>query len=339
MNSPRFKVLIIGCGNMAGGYDLHQPADALPMGHAKAFSQQGGFELAACIDPNGELRRAYQNRWQVPLGFDSIHNLGCSPGHFDLISICSPSSLHAAHLHEALELKPRLIFCEKPLTLTLQDTQKAVEACAKQNVRLVVNHSRRWSPAVIELKQQLAQGHWGALRSVSAIYNKGLLNNGTHMLDLLLNLFGPLHITHVGQPVFDHWNDDPSVSICLETQTGVSVQINVAHAQDFAMFEMQAVTERAVISMEDGGASWRIREPKPSHTLQGYRYLNQGDWMRSNGSPDLSLAVSNVYEALKNNAPLACTGLEALQVHALTEAILHQALGQSSLSFIKREAA
>ena len=240
MNSPRFKVLIIGCGNMAGGYDLHQPADALPMGHAKAFSQQGGFELAACIDPNGELRRAYQNRWQVPLGFDGIHNLGFSPGHFDLISICSPS---------------------------------------------------------------------------------------------------PLHITHVGQPVFDHWNDDPSVSICLETQTGVSVQINVAHAQDFAMFEMQAVTERAVISMEDGGACWRIREPKPSHTLQGYRYLNQGDWMRSNGSPDLSLAVSNVYEALKNNAPLACTGLEALQVHTLTEAILHQALGQSSLSFIKREAA
>jgi predicted dehydrogenase len=324
----KLQVLIIGCGNMAGGYDLYQLDEALPLGHAKAFQQHGGFEVIACIDPNTEKRQAFQSHWQVPNGYASWQDLPHEAGAFDVISICSPTEVHAGDIKAALAFKPKVIFCEKPVSMYVVQTQQAVTDCAKQQVLLAVNHSRRWSPEVLQLKQQLAQGHWGAVRSVSAVYNKGMLNNGSHMIDLLLNLFGSLYITNVGQAVFDHFEADPSVDACLQTTDGVSIQLNLAHAQDYALFEMQIVTEKGVIAMEDGGARWRFRKAGPSTELHGYNFLNKGEWLEPQGSPLMRNAVANLHDALSHLAAVACTGEHALQAQTLCEQIQKLALAQ-----------
>jgi predicted dehydrogenase len=335
----KFKVLLIGCGNMAGGYDLLQPEEALPLGHAKAFRQHGGFEVTNCIDPNTAQRQAFQSRWHVPHGYARWQDMHQDIGAFDVISICSPTGVHAEDIQAALALKPRLIFCEKPVTLHVVQTQQAVTDCANQQVLLAVNHSRRWSPEVLQLKQQLTQGQWGAVRSVSAVYNKGMLNNGSHMMDLLLNLFGPLHITHVGQAVVDHFDADPSVDACLQTTDGVPVQLNMAHAQDYVLFEMQIVTEKGVIAMEDGGARWRFRTASPSAQLPGYHFLNHGEWLAPKSSPALQNAVANLHDALTQGAALACTGHHALQAQSLCEQIQQQAVAKWPQPLDKREAA
>ena len=334
----KLKVLIIGCGNMAGGYDLHQLDESLPLGHVKAFRQHGGFEVTACIDPNTEKRQAFQSHWQVPNGSASWQDLPHEAGAFDVISICSPTEAHFGDIEAALASKPRLIFCEKPVSMCMVQTQQSVTECANQQVLLAVNHSRRWSPEVLQLKQQLAQGHWGAVRSVSAVYNKGMLNNGSHMIDLLLNLFGSLHITNVGQVVFDHFDADPSVDACLQTTDGVRIQLNLAHAQDYAFFEMQIVTEKGVIAMEDGGARWRFRNAAPSNELRGYNFLNQGEWLAPQGSPLMRNAVANLHDALSHGAALACTGEHALQAQTLCEQIQKLALTQKTKPKDRRDA-
>jgi predicted dehydrogenase len=338
--NTKFKVLLIGCGNMAGGYDLLQPEEALPLGHAKAFRQHGRFELTSCIDPNTAQRQAFQSRWQIPHGYACWQDLQQEEvGDFDVISICSPTGVHDEDIQAALALKPRLIFCEKPVALHMTQTQQAVSDCARQQVLLAVNYSRRWSPEVQRLKQQLAQGHWGALRAVSAVYNKGMLNNGSHMMDLLLNFFGPLCITHVGQAMVDHFNTDPTVDACLQTADGVPIQLNVAHAQDYALFEMQIVTEKGVIAMEDGGARWRFRTAAPSAQLPGYKFLNQGEWLVPQDSPMLRNAIANLHDALRYGATLACTGIHALQAQTLCEQIQQRALAQMPQPQDIREAA
>jgi len=339
MKKNKLSVLIIGCGNMAGGYDLFQPEEALPLGHAKAFIRHGGYEITACIDPNAEQRVNFQSKWRVPQGFDCWQDLPQLAGQFDVISICSPSVFHANDIQAALSFQPKLIFCEKPVTMNLTQTQQAVTNCARHNVLLAVNYSRRWSPQVIDLKQQLNDGQWGAVRSVSAVYNKGLLNNGSHMLDLLIYLFGPMHITHVGESVIDHFDNDPSIAACLQSTKGVPIQMNLAHAQDYALFEMQIVTEKGVIAMEDGGASWRFRTAAPSTQLPGYKFLNHGDWMQPQGSYALSAAVANLHDALTQGAPLRCSGEHALQAQSLCEQIQQKALTQKPQLQDTREAA
>ena len=337
--NTKYKVLLIGCGNMAGGYDLLQPEEAFPLGHAKAFQQHGGFEITCCIEPDTAQRKAFQNRWKISHGYANWQAIPHDLGPFDVVSICSPTDAHAQDIQSALVFNPRLIFCEKPVTQSVRETQKAMHDCAEKKVMLAVNHSRRWSPEVQHLKQQLALGKWGAVRSVSAVYNKGALNNGSHMMDLLLNLFGPLQITHVGQAVLDHFETDPSVDACLVNQNGVPIQLNIAHAKDYSIFEMQVVTEKGVISMEDGGARWRFRQAEPSAQLPGYSFLNHGEWIATQGSSALQNAVVNLYDALTQGAALACTGIHALQAQSLCEHIQQQALAKWTQPQHKRVAA
>jgi predicted dehydrogenase len=317
----KFKVLIVGCGNIAGGFDLLQAEEELPLGHAKAFVKHGGFALEACVEPNIERRTQFQKRWQVLLGYSSLLDAGLKVGQYDVISICSPTMNHAEDIQSALVLKPKLIFCEKPVTSNLKETLIAVQACADHDVLLAVNFSRRWSPQVIQLKRDLSAGQWGSVRSVSAIYNKGILNNGSHMLDLLLYLFGPLNVASVGRAVNDFFIQDPSIDACVRSEIGFPIQLNVAHAKDYSLFELQIVTEKGVINMEDGGARWRYRYANPSEKLLGYNFLDDGEWVVPDGTYAMSGAVSNIYDALETGRPLSSTGSNAIQAQTLCEQI------------------
>lgn len=337
MTTQAYKVLIIGCGNIAGGYDLLKLEDALPLGHAKAFLKHGGFTLSACVDPDTAKRTAFQQRWQVTDSFACVEEVAASGDKFDVVSICSPTHAHAADLQSALALKPKLIFCEKPVTTNLVESQCAVKACADQQVLLAVNYSRRWSPEVAQIKAELDEGHWGAVRSVSAVYNKGILNNGSHMLDLLINLFGTLHIASVGKAVEDFFSVDPTIDATLRTEQGMPIQLNVAHAQDYALFEMQIVTEKGVVSMEDGGTRWRYRHVKASEQLAGYSFLTTGDWVKSQGSYALTGAVANIFDALQSGVSLSSTGKTALQAQTLSEHIKQMTLAHAADTFFKTE--
>lgn len=321
-----FSVLLVGCGNIAGGYDLLQAEDDLPLGHAKAFAKHGGFTLAACVEPNSARRAEFQQRWNVADGFSSMKELVDQACYFDVISICSPTHSHAVDIEFALTLKPKLIFCEKPVTLSLTETDYIVKACAAQGILLAVNYSRRWSPEVLQIKAELTDGEWGRVRSVSASYNKGILNNGSHMIDMLHFLFGSLQIISVGHPVNDFFSDDPTVDVSLRTDQRVPILINVAHANDYTLFEMQIVTEKGVINMEDGGARWRFRNASPSNKLSGYSFLNMGEWITPKGSYALTGAVSNLFDTLKKEEPLASTGTNALQAQSVCERIKQMAM-------------
>lgn len=178
---------------------------------------------------------------------------------FAVISICSPTPCHAHDLEIALRLKPKLIFCEKPVTTSLAETERLVEECCKSNILLAVDYSRRFDPDVSKLRNDMQAGKWGRLRSVVGYYNKGILNNGSHMLDLLHLLVGPMDIVRVGKPVYDFSAGDPTVPVWLEGRDDLPVHLVCGHAEDFAIFELQLVFLQGVLTMEEGGMVWRER--------------------------------------------------------------------------------
>jgi predicted dehydrogenase len=159
------------------------------------------------------------------------------------------------------------------------------------------------------------------LRSVVGYYNKGLLNNGSHLLDLLHLLLGSLRVVHAGKPVEDFSADDPSVPAWLEGPGGLPVHIACAHAADFAFFELQLVFARAVIAMEEGGLYWRERITDDSAAFAGYRVPGEGV-RRSGGYHQAMLrSVDNIFGAVQRRDPLASTGETALAAQRLCEEI------------------
>ncbi|MCX7180804.1 MAG: Gfo/Idh/MocA family oxidoreductase [Proteobacteria bacterium] len=320
------SVLIIGCGNIAGGFDQGRPAGYRPYTHAGAFRRDGRFDLVASVDPDSAKRAEFMAEWSVPRGFDSVAELAEQGMHFDVVSICSPTPCHAGDLEVAMHLTPRLIFCEKPVTPSLAQTKKRVALCAEAKVLLAVNHNRRWDPEIVRLRADILAVKWGALRSATAIYNKGILNNGSHMLDLLHLLIGPMDVVRVGEPVADFFPADPTIPAWLVGPGGLPVHLACGHAADYAIFELQLVFSAGVLAMEDGGLFWRERRAVDSETFKGYRMLDAG--IRRQGGDDHSMcrAVDNIYRAITLGEPLASTGESALAAQRLCERIKQMAL-------------
>ncbi len=316
---------MVGCGNIAGGFDMARSSEQPPLTHMGAYCKHPDFDVQACIEPDAQRRERFMAHWKIPAGYSSFDALMQRPPAIDVVSICSPTAAHALDLECALALKPLAIFCEKPVTLHAAQTQHWVEACANAHTLLAVNHTRRWAPDVTRLKQELASGVWGSVHSAVGFYNKGLLNNGGHMLDLLIHLFGPLQVQWAGAVDYDYWEDDPTVAAVLRTASGAAIHLCTARAPDYALFELEIITSMGVLAMENGGMNWRERRVVEDPQFKGYRRLDSAQPRQGEYPSAMTHAVANLCAAVRGGDALASTGDSALQAQRLCERIRHLA--------------
>ena len=326
------KVLIVGCGNIAGNFDAGIQTRGRPRTHAGAYLAHGQFSIRACVEPDEDQRKAFMVRWGITSGYASLAQLAAANADagnsspFDVVSVCSPTQLHHEHVLQALQLSPKLIFCEKPICNDTAQAQDLVQRCNEQGVQLAINHNRRWDPDVRRLRDQLKVGHWGPIRTVMGQYNKGVLNNGTHMIDLLQDFMGPLSVIDCGEPCFDYSSSDPSVPAVLMSGDGTHVTLSCGHASDYSLFELQLVTERGVIAMEDGGLNWRTRLSAPSSLFSGYRILAESQFTTGHYLQTMTSAVENIYRAVTGGEALASTGESALNAQLICQQMLDRSI-------------
>ena len=321
MISHPLRVLIVGCGNIAGAFDQDRIGSDFPYTHAGAYSRDERFSLVACVEPDDGRRTKFMDFWGVPDGFCTIDDVLNSDFQFDAISICSPSDYHAHDLEIALLLKPKLIFCEKPVATSLMETKRLVDACRDNKILLAVNYSRRFDPDVEILKADMQAGEWGQLRSVVCCYNKGLLNNGSHMIDLLHLIIGGMKIVKVGEPVKDFFKNDLTVPIWLEGPNGLPIYIACGHAEDYSIFEIQFVFSKGMLTMGDGGLFWHERRVIDSDIFKGYQVLNEGIRRAGKYPNAMMQSVDNIYRAITKGEPLMSTGDSALLAQEICEKI------------------
>jgi predicted dehydrogenase len=314
------SALVVGCGNIAGRFDADRAdASELPLTHAGAYRRDGRYAIASCVEPDRARREDFMRRWNVTHGYDSVDAVKNQIRAFDVISICSPTAAHASHLQAAARLQPKLVFCEKPLTGSGSLSQEIVDDFNASDIPLAVNYTRRWDPSVRELKAGMAASRWGKLRTVTGSYNKGLLNNGSHMLDLLLYLLGDLRVRFVGDAVADYAEEDPSVPAWLEAPGRVPVVLTCSDARDFAYFELEFVFSGAIVRMEEGGLYWRERPVAASSHFAAYRVVSAGTRTPGRYGEAMRDAVGNIFEVVTRGVPLASTGSSALLVQRLCE--------------------
>ena len=318
------SVLIIGCGNIAGGFDIAGGGTVLT--HAGAYRRHGGFRLAACVDPDADRRAAFQERWGVEYAYATLPEALGAGTHYDVISICSPTPQHAVDLGMVLRAGPRMVFCEKPMATDIKEVATLVAAYRDAGILLAINYTRRWDPEILAFKSALKSGVWGPVRSAVGYYNKGVLNNGSHLVDLLQHLLGPLELQATGAAQSDHFAEDPTVPALLATTNSTPVHLATGAAGDYALFELQIVTAKGVVAIEQGGFSWRERIVRESPRFAGYHDIGD-DTQRPGGYAKAMLgAVTNIHDALTQGAELASTGETALAAQMICDQIRQRAI-------------
>ena len=108
----------------------------------------------------------------------------------DLIIISAPDKLHYDILVEAAKYSPKMVFCEKPMCLNLDQVKKVNSIYNKKGIFLQVNYSRRFLPEYQKIKNDLKNKILGKIQLIQMFYSKGLIHNGSHAIDLTLWFFG-----------------------------------------------------------------------------------------------------------------------------------------------------
>lgn len=321
------RTVIVGCGRIAGGFDEGRTGGAV-LTHAGAYTRHRGFALVACVEPDAERRAAFMKAWSVPAGFASLEQCLASGTEIDVASVCTPTPRHAADLGLLLDSPVPAVFCEKPVSDDVAAAATLVEGFARAGKRLAVAHNRRWDERLARLRQDIADGRWGPVRAAIGVYNKGVLNNGSHMVDLAQFLIGPLTLKAVTGSRVDHNRDDPTVEAVLSGPEGATVHLVGADSRDYAVFELRILAEQGAIEIEQSGFALRLRRAVPSQRYSGYRELEQGSFEPTGLETALYRAVDNIHGSLRHGAPLASDGASALSAQRLCEDMRRRALAE-----------
>jgi len=87
----------------------------------------------------------------------------------EAVAIVTPNHMHAGPAREFLKRGIHVI-CDKPLTATLPEAKKLVDAAEKSGALFVLTHNYTGYPMVRQMREMIAAGDLGALRLVQAEY-------------------------------------------------------------------------------------------------------------------------------------------------------------------------
>jgi predicted dehydrogenase len=275
----QLRALVIGCGMIAGGYN-EGPDDAMVLTHALAYRRHPDYVLAACVEPDEKARTAFVRKWSAPAGYETLEQ-ALDAEQFDVVSICSPTGTHLPTLARLLAAPLKAVFAEKPLDGDAVGARRLGAQYAAKNVPVAVNFTRRFDPAMQALKAEIASGRHGRLRAVAGWYGRGVVNNGSHMLDLAAFLIGSApRLESVDGIIDDGVAGDPTVTTTLDLD-GIPFRLTGCDGRDFARFELELTFTRTIVALEEGALSIRRRPVQESSVIPGSRMAGQGSFQPS----------------------------------------------------------
>lgn len=145
------KFALVGCGRIARKH-------AGNLGEGKVNDAC----LVAVCDIQEDRAKFYGEKYNVPWFTDMHQMMNEMKDRIDVVSILTHSGAHAQH---TVELAPygKHIIVEKPMALTLEDSDRMIEACDKAGVRLFVVKQNRFNYPVIKLREALESNRFGKM--------------------------------------------------------------------------------------------------------------------------------------------------------------------------------
>jgi predicted dehydrogenase len=280
--------------------------------HASAYAQLPEVCLIAGADPDAGARNRFAERRGMAAVYGDYWAL-LAQERPDLVSICSPTQLHAEMTFAAVEAGVKAIFCEKPLAASLQDARRMVVTCREKGVVLAVNHTRRWDRNYLWPLDILRQGRIGILQRIVAHYPGRIFNMGTHIFDTIHMYTGGPAEWVIGEfaGVPDH--NDPTVNGLLSFPKGIVGFIAASNQPADLIFEIDMFGTEGRLRILDNGLALECYQFADSPNYSHYRELHRMGWPNPLPAADRFVqAVRDIVTCVKTGLAPACGGSEGL---------------------------
>ena len=126
------------------------------------------------------------------------------------VMLCTPHTLHTGQIIAAANAGKH-VFCEKPLSMTRADAERALAAINAQQLQIAIGHERRFEPPILDLMRTIQSGELGVPLQIEANFSQDkflalpagnwrltpeeapagpITATGIHILDLSVSVFG-----------------------------------------------------------------------------------------------------------------------------------------------------
>ena len=239
--------------------------------HLAILRENPAVEVVGVCDPHPERLEEFKSRWQVPHTAATLAEL-FQAVHADVVHVLTPPHTHVDVISQALELGLHVL-AEKPLALSLRDTDSLGALAVSRGLRMDANHNATWHPQFVRLKDDINARRLGALQHVVAVQNvplgqlaagahghwmfkqprNVLFEQGPHPLSQICELLGPVtratttctgvRTLRTGATFYDNW----AVSLVCAMGTA---QLYMAFDGSFPYWQLHVIGQDATARLD-----------------------------------------------------------------------------------------
>lgn len=169
--------------------------------HCQGYQGNANCELTAICDPDEKTLAERAKKYNPQIATTNWREIIDNPD-IDIVSVASPDYFHAEQSIAALKAGKHVI-CEKPMTLSIEESKAIVAEVEKSNAKFMIGQVCRFAPGFALAKKLISDGMIGDLYFVESEYahNYGvapgvgnwrvdarrepMIGGGCHAVDLL----------------------------------------------------------------------------------------------------------------------------------------------------------
>jgi predicted dehydrogenase len=146
------KAAVIGVGSMG-------------VNHARVYWELPATDLVGISDMNDTLVNSVAKKYSTQAFTDYREMLDqVKP---DIVTVAVPTLFHREVALEIINRGTSLLI-EKPIAFSLEEGQEIIDAAKAKGVKLMIGHIERFNPAIIGLKERIAEGELGRIFQMDA---------------------------------------------------------------------------------------------------------------------------------------------------------------------------
>lgn len=325
-NGRLYRVGIVGCGRIGADGGPTGSGSSRIASHAAAYTAFDRTELVAVCDADEHRAALAGARWNVDGRYTELGRM-LDEEHLDFLSICTPPESHLEMLGIALAHGVRGVLLEKPLAADLASAESILSSVESGTMTVAVNYARRYPEVYRRAIADVRRGCIGRVQHVAVLYTKGILNNGSHALDLLRAFFGdPAWAEAV--PGSGSGEADPTLTARIGFPDGFEAWLGGMDANAYNLFDVDIIGTEGRIVFTDLGHVMHRYATVDTRSEHGFRQLQAAPDVSPTGLiTAVGDAVENLVRCTETGVDPACTPRDAYEAMAWSLRLADQVRG------------
>lgn len=313
------SVGLIGAGKITSGFDY--PGSTNILTHANAISNLDEFTISGFYDIDYEAARKASNKWDTKC-YKKLEELVIDS---DVLCCAVPDRLHVNILHQLVDIKaPKCVICEKPLATKLFEAVEISDKYHRNQVPVIVNYTRRFINGFFQIKKSIED--MGKFILGNCYYGKGLIHNGSHMVNLLDYLLGfsEYEDITVFDIITDFFEGDPSYEFLMNLKRNAKIYFHVIPENITTVFQFDLFFESGRVSYDSILEKIEVYSIKDWEKYSGYTcYRKVGD-IKTDRSEAMINLYKDVLETIRNGNSVRSSGDSAVNTLRICDSVIEK---------------